>query len=109
LVKTAQASANPDLVFIAVSVDDSKTQGRVPDWVKQFGITFPVWVGANGDDLYRLSKSEAVPATIFIDRDGTIEARVSGEIRETELKERLDWLTGDRKGAKPQEFVSHLN
>ena len=48
LVKTAQASANPDLVFIAVSVDDAKTQGKVPDAARQFGITFPVWVGANG-------------------------------------------------------------
>ena len=109
LVKTAQASANPDLLFIAVSVDEPKTQGRIPDAAKQFGITFPVWTGANGDDLYRLSKGEAVPATIFIDRDGTIEARVSGEIRESELRERMNWLTGDRKGARPQEFVSHVN
>jgi thiol-disulfide isomerase/thioredoxin len=109
LVKTAQATGNPDLVFIAVSVDDSKTRAKVPDSVHQFGITFPVWVGASGDDVYNLSKGEAVPATIFIDRDGTIEARVSGEIRESELKERISWLTGDRKGPKPQEFLSHVN
>jgi hypothetical protein len=81
-------------------------QGR--DAARHFGITFPVWVGANGDDLYRLSKANAVPATIFIDRDGTIAARVSGEIRESELKERLNWLTGNRSGARPQEFVSHV-
>ena len=109
LVKTARALASPDLVFIAISVDDSKTQDRIPDAAKKFGITFPVWAGANGDDLYKLSKGEAVPATIFIDRDATIEARVSGQIRESELKERLNWLTGDRKGAKPQEFISHVN
>jgi hypothetical protein len=96
-------------VFIAVSVDDSKTQVKVPDSARQFGISFPVWVGANGDDVYKLSKGEAVPATIFIDRDGTIEARVSGEIRENQLKERIDWLTGDRKGTKPQEFISSVN
>jgi thiol-disulfide isomerase/thioredoxin len=109
LVKTAQATVNPDLVFIAVSVDDVKTRSNVPDSASKLGITFPVWVGANGDDLYNLSKGEAVPATIFLDRDGTIEARVSGEIRESELKERISWLTGDRKGPKPQEFISHLH
>jgi thiol-disulfide isomerase/thioredoxin len=109
LVETAKASTNADLVFIAVSVDDSKTQVKVPDSARQFGISFPVWVGANGDDVYKLSKGEAVPATIFIDRDGTIEARVSGEIRENQLKERIDWLTGDRKGTKPQEFISSVN
>jgi hypothetical protein len=96
-------------VFIAVSVDDAKTQAKIPDAVRNFGITFPVWAGANGDDVYKLSRGEAVPATIFIDRDGTIQARVSGEIRESELTERIDWLTGERKGAKPQEFISHAN
>lgn len=109
LVRAAQAKAYPDLVFLAVSVDDTKTEGRIPDSVKQFGITFPVWTGANADDVYRLSKAEAVPATIFVDRDGTIVARVSGEIREGELKERINWLTGDRKGTRPQGFVSHIN
>lgn len=109
LIKIAQASTNPDLVFIAVSVDDLKTQAKVPDAAAKFGITFPVWTGANGDDVYKLSKGEAVPATVFIDRDGTIQARVSGEIRESELTERIDWLTGDRKSPKPQEFISHLN
>ena len=109
LVRIAQAAAHPDLVFVAVSVDDAKTRAKVPESASQFGITFPVWVGANGDDVYNLSKGEAVPATIFIDRDGTIEARVSGEIRESELRERISWLIGDRKGARPQEFVSHVN
>jgi thiol-disulfide isomerase/thioredoxin len=109
LVKSAQSNPSPDLVFLAVSVDDSKTQAKVPDAVKQFGISFPVWLGANADDLYKLSTAEAVPATIFIDRDGSILSRVSGEIRETELQERIAWLTGDRTGQKPAEFVSHMN
>jgi thiol-disulfide isomerase/thioredoxin len=109
LVKAAQAAGQPDLVFIAVSVDDSKTEGKVPDAVRQFGISFPVWRGATGDDVFKLSKGEAVPATVFIDRDGTIESRVSGTIRESELTERIKWLTGDRKGSKPQDFISHVN
>ncbi|HWB99276.1 MAG TPA: TlpA disulfide reductase family protein, partial [Bryobacteraceae bacterium] len=69
LVSAAKAAANTDLVFLAVSLDDAKTQARIPDAISRFGITFPVWVGATGDDVYRLSKGEMVPATIFIDRD----------------------------------------
>src|SRR5262249_4250405 len=56
LVKVAQANSNSDLVFLAVSVDDAKSRAKVPEAVSQFGITFPVWVGANGDDVYNLSK-----------------------------------------------------
>ena len=109
LVKAAQANANVDLAFIAISVDEPKSQVKIPEAVRQYGITFPVWVGANGDDLYRLSKREAVPATVFLDRDGTVQSVISGQIRAAELIERIDWLTSDRKGTKPPEFVSHVN
>jgi thiol-disulfide isomerase/thioredoxin len=108
LGRTSKENAAPDLMFIAVSVDDRETFDNVRAAAHRFGITFPVWIGANADDLYRLSKADAVPATIFIDRDGTIAARVSGEIRESELKERINWLTGDRTGARPKEFISHV-
>jgi thiol-disulfide isomerase/thioredoxin len=107
LVRIAKENPMLGLKFIAVSVDDRETQDKVGEMAPHFGISFPVWVGANADDLYRLSNGEAVPATIFIDRDGTIVARVSGEIREAELKERIGWLTGNRSGKPPQEFVSH--
>jgi thiol-disulfide isomerase/thioredoxin len=108
LVRIAKAHASPDLIFVAASADDRETLGKVGDAARGFGITFPVWIGANADDLHRLSTADAVPATIFIDRDGSITARVSGEIRESELEERINWLTGDRKGVKPKEFVSHV-
>ena len=110
LVKAAQErSTARDLRFIAVSVDDAKTQEKIADAAKQYGISFPVWKGANGDDVFRLSKGEAVPATIFIDRDGTVQAVVSGQIRAAELNERLDWLTGERKGSKPEPVLSHVH
>jgi thiol-disulfide isomerase/thioredoxin len=108
LIRIAKEDAVPDLLFIAVSVDDSKALDKVGDAVRKFGITFPVWVGASADDVHRLSAADAVPATVFIDRDGTVLARVSGEIRESELKERLKWLTGHRSGAPPQQFISHV-
>ena len=79
-----------------------------PESVQNFGITFPVWTGISGDALFRLSKGEAVPATVFIDRDGTIQSQVSGQITQEELQQRLAWLTGDRTRPKPASFVSHM-
>lgn len=108
LVRIAKLHSSPDLIFIAASVDDRETVSKVGDTAHRFGITFPVWIGANVDDLHRLSTADVVPATIFIDRDGSITAKVSGEIRETELQERINWLTGNRKGVRPREFVSHV-
>ena len=50
----------------------------------------------------------AVPATAFLDQEGHILARVMGQLRKEEVKERLDWLTGNRTGPAPQALVKHL-
>jgi len=97
------------VVFLGVSLDDDKSQGKIPEFVREHDINFPIWVGANGDDLDRLNMGPAVPATAFINPEGRIVARVLGEIRPAELKERLDWLTQGQTGPAPQAKVVHLD
>jgi hypothetical protein len=36
-------------------------------------------------------------------------ARILGQARPEEIKERLDWLTGDRSGPAPPALVKHLD
>jgi len=96
------------VVFLAASLDDSKTKGQIPAFVSKYQIEFPVWYGATGDDLAKLNMGEAVPDTAFIDQEGRIVSRVMGQMRKEELKERLEWLTGDRTGPAPQAAVKHL-
>ena len=81
-----------------MSLDDDKSQGKIPAFVRDHYIGFPIWVGASGDDLDRLDMGPAVPATAFLDQQGRIVARVSGEIRPEEIKERLEWLTQGQTG-----------
>jgi thiol-disulfide isomerase/thioredoxin len=88
------------VAFIGASLDDSKTKQKVPEFISKYGVDFPVWLGATGDDLARLGMGEAVP--------GRVIARVSGQIRGPELKERIEWLLGERAGAPPAPFVSHI-
>src|SRR6266498_3922656 len=97
------------VIFIGASLDDSKSQPRIPDFLARHEIAFPIWTGANGDDLARLRMGEAVPATAFPNRDGVIVARISGEARNEEIKERIEWLLGDRTGHAPQPFIKHLD
>ena len=42
------------VVFIGASLDDAKTQPRIPAFVAEHKIGFPVWYGATADDLDRL-------------------------------------------------------
>jgi thiol-disulfide isomerase/thioredoxin len=108
LVDMEKQYASRGVLFVAASLDDAKTKGRIPAFVADHKIAFPVWYGATGDDLDQLKLGDAVPATVFLDAEGHIVARILGQARPEEVKERLDWLTGDRSGPAPQAVVKHL-
>jgi thiol-disulfide isomerase/thioredoxin len=108
LVDAAKDYGSRGVVFLAVSLDDEKTKQLVPAFVTAHQLNFPVWLGASGDDLAKLGLGEAVPATAFVDQDGHIMGRILGQLRQEDLKERLDWLTGDKTGTPPEALVKHL-
>jgi thiol-disulfide isomerase/thioredoxin len=109
LVAAQRQYKDRGVAFVAASLDDAKSRPRIPEFLKQFDIQFPVWTGASADDLTRLGLGEAAPATAFIDEEGYVAARVSGQIREFEIKERIDWLLTGKSGAGPKTFVQHLS
>lgn len=108
LVEAEKQYGARGVAFIGVSLDDSKTKRNVSEFLNKYRVSFPVWLGATGDDLARLGMGEAVPATAFIDREGYMVARVSGQIRAAELSERIAWLLGESGSAPPAPFVSHV-
>lgn len=108
LVRTEKELRSRGVVFVGASLDERETRSRIPDFLKRFGVEFLVWTGASADDLDRLKLGGTVPATAFLDREGRIAARVSGEVREQELRERVEWVLGDRTGPAPEAFISHL-
>ena len=87
---------------------DAKTSSRIPAFVAKYQAGFPVWRGATVDDLDRLGLGNAVPATIFLDAEGHIVARILGQAQREEVQARLDWLTGGQSGAAPEAVVKHV-
>ena len=108
LVEAEKAWSAKGVTFIAVSLDDSKTEANISSFVERYRIAFPVWTGASSDELDKLHLGEGAPDTAFLDENGVIVARVLGEIRRKELDERLEWLTGDRKSPPPAALVNHM-
>jgi thiol-disulfide isomerase/thioredoxin len=96
------------IAFVGASLDDKQSRPKVPGFVAEFKIPFPVWVGASTMDLDDLKLGVALPATAFLDREGRISARVLGQITKLELYERLDWLAGNRQGPAPDPLVRHV-
>jgi thiol-disulfide isomerase/thioredoxin len=109
MVDAAKMWAPKGVVFIGASLDDNSTKKKIPAFLKEFNVGFPVWTGATVDDMARLRLGDSVPDTVFLDGDRVIFARVRGEIRRNELDERLDWVTGNRTRPAPQALVVHLD
>jgi thiol-disulfide isomerase/thioredoxin len=108
LVEMEKQYGSKGVAFIGASLDDAKTKAKIPAFVAEHKVSFPIWYGATGDDLDKLKLGNAAPATAFLDAEGHIVARILGQARSDEVKERLDWLTGDRSGPAPQALVKHL-
>lgn len=107
LVEAERVYGSRGVVFIGASLDDSKTKRHVPEFVSKYAVPFAIWLGAGADDLDRLELGNAVPATVFIDREGRIAARVLGQMTAEELKERAEWLVAPGQPAPPP-LVKHL-
>ena len=108
LVEMEKEYSSRGVVFVGASLDDARTSRQIPDFLERYGVKYPVWYGATGDDVARLGLGVAVPGTAFLDQEGRIVARVLGEMRRREIKERLDWLLGDWTGPAPQALVKHV-
>jgi thiol-disulfide isomerase/thioredoxin len=96
------------VMFIAISLDETKTRKDIPAFLQQYHIGFPVWSNASSDDLDKLRMGQGVPDTAFLDEAGVIVARILGEMHRSEIDERLTWLTSDRKSAPPPALVNHF-
>lgn len=59
----------------------AKTKARIPAFLAEFKVGFPVWYGATRDDLDQLKLGGAVPDTAFLDAEGRVVARILGQAR----------------------------
>jgi thiol-disulfide isomerase/thioredoxin len=108
LVKAEAFYAGRNVAFVGASVDEPGKEAKVAEFVKKLGIRYPIWVGATDDDMKRMQVGNAVPATVFLDAEGVVRARILGQMRTGEMEERIDWLLSGRQGTTPDVLVRHL-
>jgi thiol-disulfide isomerase/thioredoxin len=101
LEKLHRELAPRGVIVIGPSADEESTQKQIPRFLRQVKVTFPIWLGATVGEMERLGLGVALPATAILDRDGRIVFRILGPLTEPALRERLDWLLGDRTAEIP--------
>ena len=93
--------------FIAVSADEAKNRANVDRFVAAHSVEMEIWLGADLDTLDRAGLGNELPATLILDEQGEIVARVLGEAREEDIRHPVEWLLGGKNGPPPDALVKH--
>ena len=108
LSKLAPRYDQKDVVFLAASLDDAQTQGKIPHFLEKKKIALPVFTGATPEVLKRFSLGEIIPATLILDRDGTPAFRIEGEASKRDVAARVEWLLSERAGKQPKILIKNF-
>jgi hypothetical protein len=91
-------------VVLAASLDEEETKANIPEFMRKFKMSFPVLVGATAEHLKLFGMGEALPGTVFLNRQGQVVARILGEAKKGQVLERVQWFVG-MGGRKPPEAL----
>ena len=107
LSRLAAEYSDKKVRFIAVSADEARDRARLDRFLETHKLGMDVWVGGNVYMLDRADLGKELPATMILDADGQVVARMLGEAREAEVRSVLDWLVGGKMGPAPPDQFKH--
>ncbi|HKR28123.1 MAG TPA: hypothetical protein VJS11_11735, partial [Acidobacteriaceae bacterium] len=87
--------------------DEWKKRSSVAEFVAAHQLNMEIWLGANVDMLESANLGNVLPATLILDEQGNVIARVLGEAREADIRKPLDWLLDGKNGPAPEPVVKH--
>ena len=105
LSKLHQEYAEKKVRFIAISADEApdkpKNRAKIDQFLSQQHPDMEVWLGADLDMLDRLALGNVLPATVILDEQGEVIARVMGQAHEEDIKVPLEWVLNGKSGTAP--------
>jgi thiol-disulfide isomerase/thioredoxin len=87
--------------FIAVSADEPKNRPKIDQFLSRQKLSMDVWLGGDLDMMERAGLGNVLPATMILDEQGEIVARVFGQAHEEDVRAPVDWLLGGKAGPAP--------
>lgn len=79
------------LIILGVNLTERDSVEAVPGFLDEFGLTFPVVLDADGDvaEAYNVFGQ---PASVFVNKDGTVHELFYGPVNKTFIDERVEQL-----------------
>ena len=89
-VKAYAAYRDRGVEFVGAANEPRSVKAKVREFVQQLGIQFPIWLEASEDHMKPLGVGPELPATVILDRQGRVAARIRGVTDAAQLRELLD-------------------
>jgi thiol-disulfide isomerase/thioredoxin len=94
-VKVYGAYRDRGVEFIGAANEPRSEKAKVREFMKAMEITFPVWLEASEDHMKALGVGPGLPATVILDAQGRVAARIAGVTDAAQLRELLDRVLGE--------------
>ena len=86
--------------IVAVSIDDAGTEGKIRDFVQEFGLTFDILHDPSGS-IQQIYQTTGVPENFLIGADGVIRKKAYAQDWNSEINRTLIARLLDEAGAPP--------
>lgn len=80
--------------FVVVGIDEGEPRSAVAGWVRSIGITYAILLDQNMQYATELSVL-GFPTSVFVRRDGTVDAVATGELDYTQMKMRAEHVLSE--------------
>ena len=101
LVKAYGEYRGRGVEFVGAANEPRSAKAKVREFVQGMDIAFPVWLEASEEHLTALGVGPGLPATVIVDAQGRVAARISGVTDAAQLRELLDRILGEQPTSEP--------
>ena len=87
--------------FVGAANEPRSAKAKVREFMQETQIQFPVWLEASEDHMKALGVGPGLPATVILDRQGRVAARIPGVTEGAQLRELLDRILSEQAAPEP--------
>jgi len=87
--------------FVGAANEDQASRAKVKTFVKSLDIQFPIWLEASADHMEAFGVGPELPATVIVDQQGRLAARIKGVTDEAQLRALIDRLLAEVGAGSP--------
>ena len=100
-VRAYAAYRDRGVEFVGAANEPRSAKAKVRAFMQESGIQFPVWLEASEEHLKALGVGPGIPATVIVDRQGRVAARIAGVTDAGRLRELLDRILTEQAASEP--------